>query len=160
MKAGVNRALISGLQPSAAPFSTVSAFTYLRQGLQAQGKRVQSPTMAPTPSKSKAAAAAVARPVTAAKAAAAKPTGKVESKAAGKALAEALAESTDEEASASESSGAEGTAAPVAGRRYERKQKTLLLSSRGITTRFRHLFKDLHKLMPHCKKGTTPLTLL
>eukprot|EP00732_Lithocolla_globosa_P005110 Lithocolla_globosa_v1_NODE_5071_length_1309_cov_356.782297.p1 type:complete len:339 gc:universal NODE_5071_length_1309_cov_356.782297:130-1146(+) len=33
---------------------------------------------------------------------------------------------------------------------FERK-KVLMLASRGITHRYRHLMKDLHKLMPHVK---------
>ncbi|TPX45419.1 hypothetical protein SeMB42_g02428 [Synchytrium endobioticum] len=32
------------------------------------------------------------------------------------------------------------------------RQRVLMLSSRGITTRHRHLMNDLHALMPHCKK--------
>ncbi|KAI9101071.1 Brix domain-containing protein [Phlyctochytrium arcticum] len=32
------------------------------------------------------------------------------------------------------------------------KQRVLLLSSRGITHRYRHLLNDLHALMPHSKK--------
>ena len=33
------------------------------------------------------------------------------------------------------------------------KQKTLILSSRGITHRMRHLMKDLAMLLPHSKSG-------
>ncbi|KAJ3304090.1 Ribosome biogenesis protein brx1 [Kappamyces sp. JEL0829] len=32
------------------------------------------------------------------------------------------------------------------------KQRTLLISSRGVNYRFRHLMQDLHVLMPHSKK--------
>lgn len=34
------------------------------------------------------------------------------------------------------------------------KQRVLLLSSRGITHRMRHLMMDLEALLPHVKKGT------
>lgn len=33
------------------------------------------------------------------------------------------------------------------------KQKTLILSSRGITHRMRHMMKDLAMLLPHSKSG-------
>jgi ribosome biogenesis protein BRX1 len=33
------------------------------------------------------------------------------------------------------------------------KQRVLLLSSRGITHRMRHLMNDLETLLPHVKKG-------
>ena len=33
------------------------------------------------------------------------------------------------------------------------KQRVLLLSSRGITHRMRHLLNDLETLLPHVKKG-------
>ena len=33
------------------------------------------------------------------------------------------------------------------------KQKVLLLSSRGVTERYRHLMSDLQSLLPHTKKG-------
>ena len=35
------------------------------------------------------------------------------------------------------------------------RQRLLILSSRGITERHRHLLNDLHVLMPHSKKGTS-----
>ena len=35
------------------------------------------------------------------------------------------------------------------------KQRVLLLSSRGITHRMRHLMNDLEALLPHVKKGTS-----
>jgi ribosome biogenesis protein BRX1 len=37
------------------------------------------------------------------------------------------------------------------------KQRVLLLSSRGITHRMRHLMSDLEALLPHVKKGAHPL---
>lgn len=33
------------------------------------------------------------------------------------------------------------------------KQRVLMLSSRGVTSRMRHLMKDLECLLPHTKKG-------
>ena len=36
--------------------------------------------------------------------------------------------------------------------RYHNKQRLLLLSSRGITARYRHLLEDLRTLTPHSKK--------
>ena len=36
--------------------------------------------------------------------------------------------------------------------RYHNKQRLLLLSSRGITARYRHLLEDLRTLIPHSKK--------
>lgn len=35
----------------------------------------------------------------------------------------------------------------------KRKDKVLLLSSRGVTQRMRHLLMDLETLLPHTKKG-------
>jgi ribosome biogenesis protein BRX1 len=37
------------------------------------------------------------------------------------------------------------------------KQRVLLLSSRGITHRMRHLMNDLETLLPHVKKGNVML---
>ena len=37
--------------------------------------------------------------------------------------------------------------------RLRNKQRVLLLSSRGITYRMRHLMNDLEVLLPHVKKG-------
>jgi hypothetical protein len=37
------------------------------------------------------------------------------------------------------------------------KQRVLLLSSRGITHRMRHLMNDLEALLPHVKKGMCPV---
>lgn len=41
---------------------------------------------------------------------------------------------------------------PVA-KKKKNKQRVLLLSSRGITHRMRHLMNDLEALLPHVKKG-------
>ena len=46
---------------------------------------------------------------------------------------------------------------PATGRKaaaglYSNKQRVLILSSRGITARYRHLMEDLKKLIPHHKK--------
>lgn len=41
----------------------------------------------------------------------------------------------------------------VAAKRKKNKQRVLLLSSRGITHRMRHLMNDLEVLLPHVKKG-------
>jgi ribosome biogenesis protein BRX1 len=38
-------------------------------------------------------------------------------------------------------------------RKKKNKQRVLLLSSRGITHRMRHLMNDLEALLPHVKKG-------
>lgn len=35
------------------------------------------------------------------------------------------------------------------------KQRVLLLSSRGVTHRMRHLMSDLEALLPHTKKGVS-----
>lgn len=39
-------------------------------------------------------------------------------------------------------------------KRKKNKQRVLLLSSRGITHRMRHLMNDLEALLPHVKKGS------
>lgn len=36
------------------------------------------------------------------------------------------------------------------------KQRVLMLSSRGVTHRMRHLMNDLEALLPHIKKGAPP----
>lgn len=36
------------------------------------------------------------------------------------------------------------------------KQKTLMLSSRGVTHRMRHVMNDLSLLLPNIKKGASP----
>jgi ribosome biogenesis protein BRX1 len=38
-------------------------------------------------------------------------------------------------------------------KKAKNKQRVLLLSSRGITHRMRHLMNDLEVLLPHVKKG-------
>lgn len=38
--------------------------------------------------------------------------------------------------------------------RYHNKQRCLILSSRGVTSRFRHLLEDLRTLIPHNKKDS------
>jgi ribosome biogenesis protein BRX1 len=38
-------------------------------------------------------------------------------------------------------------------RKLKNKQRVLLLSSRGVTHRMRHLMNDLESLLPHVKKG-------
>lgn len=43
--------------------------------------------------------------------------------------------------------------ASVTARKKKNKQRVLLLSSRGITHRMRHLMNDLEALLPHVKKG-------
>lgn len=42
---------------------------------------------------------------------------------------------------------------PPAAKRLKNKQRVLLLSSRGITHRMRHLMNDLEVLLPHVKRG-------
>jgi ribosome biogenesis protein BRX1 len=37
--------------------------------------------------------------------------------------------------------------------RKRNKQRVLLLSSRGVTHRMRHLMNDIEALLPHVKKG-------
>ena len=41
-------------------------------------------------------------------------------------------------------------------KKLKNKQRVLLLSSRGITHRMRHLMNDLEALLPHVKKGLSP----
>ena len=38
-------------------------------------------------------------------------------------------------------------------KKKKNKQRVLLLSSRGVTYRMRHLMNDLEALLPHVKKG-------
>jgi ribosome biogenesis protein BRX1 len=38
-------------------------------------------------------------------------------------------------------------------KRKRNKQRVMLLSSRGVTHRMRHLMNDLEALLPHVKKG-------
>jgi ribosome biogenesis protein BRX1 len=45
-------------------------------------------------------------------------------------------------------------------RKKRNKQRVLLLSSRGVTHRMRHLMNDLEALLPHVKKGEPPSILV
>ncbi len=56
-------------------------------------------------------------------------------------------------AAASDIDGDGDTYASVATKKKKNKQRVLLLSSRGITHRMRHLMNDLETLLPHVKKG-------
>ena len=47
--------------------------------------------------------------------------------------------------------GDEATLTPA--KKLKNKQRVLLLSSRGITQRMRHLMNDLEALLPQTKKG-------
>ena len=47
--------------------------------------------------------------------------------------------------------------AVAAAKTKKNKQRVLLLSSRGITHRMRHLMNDLEALLPHVKKGSPSL---
>ena len=49
--------------------------------------------------------------------------------------------------------------APVA-KKPRNKQRVLMLSSRGINHRMRHLMNDLEALLPHVKKGASVLFLM
>ncbi len=44
-------------------------------------------------------------------------------------------------------------------KRTRNKQRVLLLSSRGVTHRMRHLMNDIEVLLPHVKKGTSMCTI-
>jgi hypothetical protein len=48
---------------------------------------------------------------------------------------------------------------PSPNKKKRNKQRVLLLSSRGITHRMRHLMNDLETLLPHVKKGVLVLKL-
>ena len=50
--------------------------------------------------------------------------------------------------------------ASVAAKKKRNKQRVLLLSSRGITHRMRHLMNDLEALLPHIKKGACKPTAM
>ena len=50
----------------------------------------------------------------------------------------------------------EETSAPQT-KRLRNKQRVLLLSSRGINHRMRHLMNDIEVLLPHTKKGARSL---
>ena len=66
---------------------------------------------------------------------------KADAKGKGKRKAEEIMDVDEEE-----------TQAP-APKKMKNKQRVLLLSSRGITHRMRHLMNDLEALLPHVKKG-------
>ncbi len=71
-------------------------------------------------------------------------------------------DSSDEESNYSADSGSDsgsdsdedtkGVPSSVSGSIYQNKQRVLILSSRGITARYRHLLEDFKKLIPHHKK--------
>jgi ribosome biogenesis protein BRX1 len=48
---------------------------------------------------------------------------------------------------------AEDEAGPSTVVEKKRKDKVLMLSSRGVTGRMRHLMADIESLLPHVKKG-------
>lgn len=50
-----------------------------------------------------------------------------------------------------------GALVSTAAKFKKNKQRVLLLSSRGITHRMRHLMNDLEALLPHVKKGASSL---
>lgn len=63
-----------------------------------------------------------------------------------------------------EEEGLDGGAAASSSRKSEAqgdafKQKTLMLSSRGVTHRMRHVMNDLSLLLPNIKKGAWALSL-
>ena len=47
----------------------------------------------------------------------------------------------------------DGLANAPAAKKMKNKQRVLMLSSRGVTHRMRHLMGDLEALLPHVKKG-------
>lgn len=49
---------------------------------------------------------------------------------------------------------------PTPAPKKRNKQRVLLLSSRGVTHRMRHLMNDIEALLPHVKKGMCPHLLL
>eukprot|EP00271_Cylindrocystis_brebissonii_P018206 TRINITY_DN5057_c0_g1_i1.p1 TRINITY_DN5057_c0_g1~~TRINITY_DN5057_c0_g1_i1.p1 ORF type:complete len:344 (+),score=75.66 TRINITY_DN5057_c0_g1_i1:465-1496(+) len=53
-------------------------------------------------------------------------------------------------ADATNKKGVVETVAPV----FRNKEKVLVVCSRGITFRYRHLMEDMMKLLPHCKKDS------
>lgn len=48
---------------------------------------------------------------------------------------------------------------PAPAPKKRNKQRVLLLSSRGVTHRMRHLMNDIEALLPHVKKGVCTGTL-
>lgn len=49
---------------------------------------------------------------------------------------------------------------PLVQPRKRNKQRVLLLSSRGVTHRMRHLMSDLEALLPHTKKGMSSCQIM
>lgn len=49
-------------------------------------------------------------------------------------------------------SNVQGVEHPIGGSIYQNRQRVLIISSRGITARYRHLMEDFKKLIPHHKK--------
>jgi ribosome biogenesis protein BRX1 len=71
------------------------------------------------------------------------------------AVAQTSAEDEDDNDDGNEDSGEEISIEPEAIQsdgRYRNKQRCLVLCSRGVTARYRHLLEDLRTLMPHHKK--------
>jgi ribosome biogenesis protein BRX1 len=61
--------------------------------------------------------------------------------------------SEDEDTGASSAGGASSTKiTSTSGGIYRNKQRVLVITSRGITARYRHLLEDLKKMIPHHKK--------
>ena len=59
-------------------------------------------------------------------------------------------------AAASDVDGDGDAYASATAKKKRNKQRVLLLSSRGITHRMRHLMNDLEAILPHVKKGVSP----
>jgi ribosome biogenesis protein BRX1 len=51
----------------------------------------------------------------------------------------------------------EDAAAEEPPKKKRNKQRVLLLCSRGVTHRMRHLMNDLEALLPHAKKGQSSI---
>ena len=58
------------------------------------------------------------------------------------------------EAPANKKRGLEDAADGAESKVRRNKQRVLVLPSRGVTTRMRHLVNDVEALLPHSKKGT------
>lgn len=76
-----------------------------------------------------------------------------ESKRKGKRKADDLDADGDVPVSAAVNGEGEEGEGKVVKKLKRNKQRVLLLSSRGITHRMRHLMNDLEALLPHVKKG-------
>lgn len=68
-------------------------------------------------------------------------------------------DASDDSSSDGDSRGKAKSSAPLGGgavaskqSTYQNKQRVLIISSRGITARYRHLLEDFKKLIPHHKK--------